>query len=100
MVARRSPDSPAKSPFAANAARVAVPAGTGILAARDREPVSSAGAEGAGAPVSGAAASPTRATAPSAIQSRYGTVSGCLTHAARQPATNGPIPSAPTFTAV
>ena len=64
VVARNSPDSPAKSPLAAKAARVAAPAGTGSLTengARVWPPAQ---------PVSGAAARPTSATAPSAIQTR------------------------------
>ena len=51
-------------------------------------------------PVSGAAARPIKAIAPSATNSRYGKVSGDLAHSARQPAISGPIPSAPTVTAV
>ena len=63
VVARSSPDSPAKSPLAAKAARVAAPAGTGSLTGNGARLA-------AGAPVSGAAARPTNATAPSAIQTR------------------------------
>src|SRR3954465_14509663 len=84
VVASSSPDKPAKSPLAAKAARVAAPAGRGILAEKGARLA-------AGAPVSGAAARPSKATAPSAIQTRYGTVSGWATQAARQPATSGPI---------
>lgn len=60
VLARSSPDSPAKSPLAA---RVVAPAGAGSLTENGARAA-------AGAPVSGAAARPTSATAPSAIQTR------------------------------
>jgi len=93
VLTRISPDSPAKRPLAAKAARVAAPAGAGSLTENGARAA-------AGAPVSGAAARPTNATAASAIQTRYGSVSGWLAQAARLPATRGPIPSPPTFTDV
>jgi hypothetical protein len=101
VVARKSPDSPANRPVAEKAAMVAAAAGTGSRTARG-EPAGrlSVAARGAGAPVSGAAATPIRATAPSA---RTG---GRARSAAASPTAPGSRRAAgrcrvrPTFTAV
>ena len=68
VVARMSPDSPANRPDAAKAAIVPAAAGTGSRTRRTGPAGRSlAAARGAGAPVSGAPATPMMATAPSTI---------------------------------
>ena len=92
VVARKRPESPANSPIAENAARVAAAAGTGSRGRRGPARRLAEGAACPGGPVSGSGRQPEHGDRPECDEHQVGQGQRPPAHWARQPAMSGPTP--------